>query len=297
VAWRSVKVEQFEQVMAAPSMALLRVTSERVGRWSAAPAERLPAERPTLVADDSREVSRFTALPALPSPPDPHGVLRASYWVPAALVNPRTVFSLELGDGHVVPLPVPARTSDAQRPAPSTAEAAIAGDALLQAAAALDQSELLEQRNAELGESLREQRATLAELEVWRSELERRLASMSTELGDARGRLREAEQELGRARAELAEAEARAATAEARAATAEARAAALAHDAESGAFPAAPPADGAVDVAELSRRAAAEASERAARELAEADAEHSGADRSEPESRSWHGKIRGGGSS
>jgi chromosome segregation ATPase len=119
-----------------------------------------------------------------------------------------------------------------------------AEDALLEAAAARDQSELLERRNAELGESLREQRATFEELEIWRGELERRLASMSTELGAARTRLREAEQELDRARAALAEVEARPA----------------------------------VDLDELGRRAAADAGERAARELAEADAEHSGAD-------------------
>jgi chromosome segregation ATPase len=93
-------------------------------------------------------------------------------------------------------------------PAPGEAEEALrqeladanrrAEDALLEAAAARDQNEALEQRCVELAESLRERQAAFDELDVWRGELERRLASMSTELGAATARRREQEQELRR---------------------------------------------------------------------------------------------------
>ncbi|HWD76811.1 MAG TPA: hypothetical protein VG371_16865 [Solirubrobacteraceae bacterium] len=280
-AWRSVKVRQFEQVMTAPSMALLRVTG------TAARGPGVPAERPTLLADDGQEVSRF---PALPSPPDARGALRAAYSVPAGVIKPQTVFSLQLADGHVIALPTPSPRPGAEQPpadpvdveqaaedrtAPE-AQASVreeladanrrAEDALLEAAAARDQNEALERRNSELGDSLREQRATLDELEIWRGELERRLASMSTELGDAKTRLREAQQELQRVRAELTDAEERATLAEAQVAP-------LSQQPGAGEAQTAASAGRDVDLGELSRRAAAEAGELAAREIAEAVAD------------------------
>ena len=265
-AWRSLKIKQFEQVAAAPSVALLRLTGKAPRRHDAT-----PDERPTLVADDGQEVARFAALP---SPPDDRGVLRAAYSVPDRLIKPETVFSLELKDGHVIALPAPVARAESraaespspvERPSPAAtvppaltpaaavtpapADAAAADEALrqeladatrraeealLEAAAARDQREALEQRNAELAESLHERQAALDELEVWRSELERRLASMSSELGVATARLRSAEEELAVS-------------------------------------------DAPGDREELRRRAAAEAAEVAARELADA-----AADRPEP---------------
>jgi hypothetical protein len=284
-----VKVRDFEQVMAAPSMALLRVTG------TAARRSGVPAERPTLLADDGQEVSRFAALP---SPPDARGVLRAAYSVPAGVIKPQTVFSLQLTDGHVIALPAPAPRPAAEPPPASPADPVGAGaadddrsgpeaqaalreelaganrraeDALLEAAAARDEHEALERRNSELGDSLREQRAKLDELEIWRGELERRLASMSTELGDAQTRLREGEQELRRLRGELGDAEERAALAEA-------QVAALTQQLEAGGGQTAASAGPEVDLDELSRRAAAEAGELAARELAEAIADQARTD-------------------
>jgi hypothetical protein len=246
-AWRSLKIKQFEQVAAGPDVALLRVTGKTARR-----REATPNERPALVADDGQTVTRFAALS---SPPDDRGVLRAAYSVPAAVVRPETVFSLELTDGHVIALPAPAARAGggaappppppvpASPPAPDPRAAEAlhqeladanrrAEDALLDAAAARDQRDALEHRNAELQEALRDRQAALDELEVWRGELERRLASMSTELGDATARLRAAEEELVELRVPLPEA--------------------------------------AANLDELRQRAAAEASEVAARELAEA---------------------------
>jgi hypothetical protein len=255
--WRSLKIKQFEQVTAGPSVALMRITGKASWR-----GEATPDQRPTLVADDGREVARFTPLS---SPPDDRGVLRAAYSVPERLITAETVFSLELKDGHVIALPAPASRAGSRAaatpppdvttppppaPAPAADEALRreladanrrAEEALLEAAAAHDQREELEQRNADLAESLRERQAALDELEVWCGELERRLASMSSELGDATARLRAAEEELEELRPE----------------------------------PAAgvDPPEGLED---LRRRAAAEAGEVAARELAEAAAERPG---------------------
>jgi hypothetical protein len=285
-AWRSLKIKQFERVAAGPSLTLLRVTGKGARRHAAT-----PQERPTLLADDGREVARFAALP---SPPDDRGVLRAAYSVPERAIKPDTVFSLELNDGHVIGLPAPTSRPGSQpaagatdpagsapapptppEPVPATPEPPAAAPstvdlqevqalrlevadanrraegALLEAAAAHDQREAIEQRNAELEQTLRERQAAFDELESWRAELERRLASMSTELGDATGRLRAAEQELRTLRAQPAEAEADAGGSEGR--------------------PAAPEAT--TDLEELRRRAAAEAAEVAARELAEAAAD------------------------
>ena len=274
-AWRALKISQFEQVSAGPSVALLRITGKGPRRRGAS-----PDERPALLADDGQEVARFAALP---SPPDDRGVLRAAYSVPEAVIKPETVFSLELAGGHVIALPAPVSraggrpaaaplaapppqpTATPAQPAatsaPTTsdprAEATLrqeladanrrAEEALLEAAAASDQRAALEQRNAELAESLRERQAGFDELDVWREELERRLASMSNELGEATARLRAAEQELDRVHA-LPGTEAQAEAAEVE--------------------PAAP-----VDLDELRRRAAREAGEMAARELADAGAD------------------------
>jgi hypothetical protein len=269
-AWRALKIKQFEQVSAAPSVALLRITGKAPRRRDAS-----PDERPTLLADDGREVARFAALP---SPPDDRGVLRAAYSVPEAVIKPETVFSLELADGHVIALPAPSSRGGgrpaatpavpspgtaappepaATDPQPAQAEAALrqeladanrrAEEALLEAAAAHDQRAALEQRNAELAESLRERQAAFDELDVWREELERRLASMSSELGDATARLRAAQEELSRLAPQPG----------------------AGVPAETGAAGAGTP----VDLGELRRRAAADAADVAARELSEAAAD------------------------
>ena len=98
--WQSAKIKQFEHVLVGPSIALLRVTGK-------VPRRKLTVEkRPRLLADDGHVVARFAALP---SPPDEKGVLRAAYSVPADVVKPETVFSLELADGGVISLPAPTR--------------------------------------------------------------------------------------------------------------------------------------------------------------------------------------------
>ncbi len=133
-----------------------------------------------------------------------------------------------------------------------------AEDALLQAASARDQRDALEQRTAELEQTLRQRQAALDELEVWRAELERRLASMSTELGETTARLRAADEEVAALRAQLGLGEG---------------------ESEAGELLEPSPgvvSEGPLELDDLRRRAAAEAGEVAARELAEAAAEASG---------------------
>jgi hypothetical protein len=95
-AWHLAKIKGFEQVIAAPGIALLRVVAKPPRRRSSSGA------RPTLLADDGHVVNRYAPLP---SPADPKGVLRAAYSVPEGFITPETVFSLELEDGAVLSLP------------------------------------------------------------------------------------------------------------------------------------------------------------------------------------------------
>lgn len=97
-AWHLAKIKGFEQVTAAPGIALLRVAAKPPRRHPR------PGSRPVLLADDGRVVNRY---PALPSPMDPRGVLRSAYSVPADFVTPATIFSLELEDGAILSLPAP----------------------------------------------------------------------------------------------------------------------------------------------------------------------------------------------
>ena len=91
-------IKSFEQVPVAATVGLLRVSAHS---GSDAP----PGEpRPSLVADDGRTVSHFTAIPA---PPDVDGTLRAAFSVPADILTPETVFSLQFADGLVIALPTP----------------------------------------------------------------------------------------------------------------------------------------------------------------------------------------------
>lgn len=168
----SLTIVEFEHVAAGPSVMLLRV---RAGLSGAAPA---PDRRPALLAEHAGGLERFAALP---SPPDPTGVLRAAYSVPATLIAPQTAFSLELDGGATVSLP-----------APSAGAARRAGPA--------DDADALRAENATLS-------ARLAELEIWSQELERRITDATDQLADARSRLAAAELEALSVRAEAQAAE------------------------------------------------------------------------------------------
>jgi hypothetical protein len=191
-AWHSLAIGEFEHVAVGPSVVLLRVN----GRSSRPRPS--PDWRPTLIADDGSGPERFDALP---SPPDPEGVLRAAYSVRAALVSAETRFWLDLQDGETVELGAPApgtprgaagdtgstgatgRTAeDTEAPAEDSAELASLSTAL---AEARDRASRLQGENETLT-------ATLAELDIWRGELERRMADTTTELAETRARLSEA---------------------------------------------------------------------------------------------------------
>lgn len=131
-----------------------------------------PDRRPALIADHGSDPERFEALP---SPPDPPGVLRAAYAVAAALVTPQTRFWLDLGDGASVALPAPTPGAPRRATEPPTELAEVSARA-----------ERLAAENKQLS-------VTLEELEIWRGELERRLADTTTELAETRARLAEAQ--------------------------------------------------------------------------------------------------------
>ncbi|MGZ4298576.1 MAG: hypothetical protein ACXVE4_14460 [Solirubrobacteraceae bacterium] len=177
-AAESLKIAEFEHVAAGPAVMLLRV------RAGVPAAGQGPDQRPQLVAEHGGGLQRFAALP---SPPDPPGVLRAAYSVPPTLIAPETTFTLELGDGTLVALPAPT-AGTARRPA-APLPADVGGPA------APLPSGGPEAENAELS-------ARLAELEIWSGELERRLADTTDQLADARARLATAELDALSTRAE-----------------------------------------------------------------------------------------------
>jgi len=176
----ALRIAEFEHVAADSSVTLLRVSG------TLAPTPQASAQRPTLIAEHGGGRQRF---PALPSPPDPPGGLRAAYSVPAAVDAPATSYTLELDDGSWVPLPTPTLGA-ARRPA---APAAVRSPE----ATSRERAAWLESENERLS-------ATLAELEVWRGELERRLAHTTDQLAEARSRLLAAEMEALSTRAEAA---------------------------------------------------------------------------------------------
>lgn len=240
-AWNSVKIREFEHVLAAPTVALLRVSGKPPRRRSTA------GPRPVLVANDGQTIRRFAAIP---SPPDDRGVLRAAYSVSSDLLAPSTTFSLELNDGTVIALPVPqpgvSRLSpepgsevqpeapDAPEPPDGTderrsglvskltelsarlAESEQARDELQQsvepisAASERTGHELLGARErATRAETEAKQAASaLEELETWRGELERRLTETIDELSEAKIARSQDEADLLRLAGELAEAQA-----------------------------------------------------------------------------------------
>jgi len=176
-ASQSMVIGEFEHVAVGSSVVLVRVS----GR-SSRPRPDLDW-RPALVADHGSGPERFTALP---SPPDPEGVVRAAYSVPAALVDGGARFWLELDDGQTVelgdPTPGAARRATPEPTAPEPAQVAPMTAALTEAR---DHASQLQAENEAMT-------ATLQELEIWRGELERRLADTTTELADTRARLAQA---------------------------------------------------------------------------------------------------------
>jgi hypothetical protein len=169
-------IAEFEHVTAGPSATLLRVAVHVAAGTAQPPA------RPALVAEHPGGLDRFDPLPA---PPDPAGVMRAAYSVPAPLIAPEAAFRLELADGSLIELPAPTR--GAARPATAAGSGSAAGAGAGAGTAGPD--ERVRQLTAE-NERLT---STLAELEVWRGELERRLTETTDQLADARARLTAAE--------------------------------------------------------------------------------------------------------
>jgi hypothetical protein len=165
-AWHSAQVREFEHVKAGRSISLLRVTAK-------APRRRTPEQRPTLVADDGHNVVRFAALP---SPPDNRGMLRSAYSVPAELVTPDTVFSLELDDGFVISLPAP--SSGAARIVPDEPEESDAQAAEETPAAEAEFTPIRaeDDRRDDVLPKLAELSAALAEAERARAQAEHALA-------------------------------------------------------------------------------------------------------------------------
>lgn len=208
-AWESAKIKRFEHVTVSPTVVLLRVAGKPARR-------RLVAERrPVLLADDGDVVKRFVAIP---SPPDDRGVLRAAYSVPAELIKPQTVFSLELTDGQVVSLPAP--TPGAARVMPPEPELEEDGDwpqddvataddhdqdaGELQAGQAVQvgderPNKRRERRSdpfpkiAELSEALAEAEHSLSRTEAARAKAEAHAAEARAEVESLRARLTELE--------------------------------------------------------------------------------------------------------
>jgi DNA repair exonuclease SbcCD ATPase subunit len=203
-AWRSIKIRQFEHVIAGPTTSLLRVSGKPRRRHGA-------LQRPTLLADDGLHVQRFAAIP---SPPDPRGVLRAAYSVPTELMKRDSVFSLELSDGWVIALPAPTPGAGRLIPGPSSRQEADSAEAAAahlgrdakaepkphtaheRRSATIDQLAELSSALAEAeqagGEHEAGRTAAEAELQLSRQELgavERRLAELKAEAGEAAQRL------------------------------------------------------------------------------------------------------------
>jgi septal ring factor EnvC (AmiA/AmiB activator) len=241
-AWNSIRIREFEHILAAPTVALLRVSGKPPRRRSTA------GPRPVLVANDGTTIRRFAAIP---SPPDDRGVLRAAYSVSSDLLAPSTTFSLELTDGSVVALPAPQPGVSRFSPDPRTdppseppdppeppegtderrsglvskltelsarlAESEQARDELQQSVAPLSEaSERVEheligarERAARVETEAKQSAAALEELETWRGELERRLTETIDELSETKIARTHDEGELLRLGGELAEAEAK----------------------------------------------------------------------------------------
>jgi hypothetical protein len=269
-AWNSVKIREFEHVLAAPTVALLRISGKPPRRRSTA------GPRPVLVANDGQTIRRFAAIP---SPPDDRGVLRAAYSVSSDLLAPSTTFSLELADGTVVALPAPQpgvsrlspepgsevrpESPDAPEPPDGTderrsglvskltelsarlAESEQARDELQQsvqpisAASERIEHELLgaRERAARAETEAKQSASALEELETWRGELERRLTETIDELSEAKIARTQDEADLLRLGGELAEAQAKVELLEAQVTTLSDQLA------EAETRPAAPPAD------------------------------------------------------
>ncbi len=103
---------EFEHVEAVPGRALLRVAGRPTGKPATGAA--------TLLVFGKGDPQR---IPALPAPPPPPGLLRTAFTVPNELTESASGYSLELGDGTVMPLPKPTRrrTNRITAPAPPAA--------------------------------------------------------------------------------------------------------------------------------------------------------------------------------
>ena len=183
----SLAIGEFEHVAVGPSVVLLRVKGRSSGPRPG------PEWRPALIADHGSGPERFEPLP---SPPDPEGVLRAAYSVPAALIAAGPRFSLELPDGETIDLPAPTpgtprrAAGDGPTPArdrepPAESSESTRLDLRRELAEARDRATRLQGENETMT-------STLEELEIWRAELERRLADTTTELAETRRRLADA---------------------------------------------------------------------------------------------------------
>ncbi len=152
----SVELEEFELVEAAPGTALLRVALRLHERSDMSGS-------PTLLVEAG---GRTHPLSALPSPPDPPGLLRAAFSAPTGILEGGASFTLELSVGSALQLPAPARRSRrAVRADAATTEAQLEA---LKRELELLTAELAEARSARVSAE-----ETIGRL---RSELDRRTA-------------------------------------------------------------------------------------------------------------------------
>jgi chromosome segregation ATPase len=236
---QSVQIEAFEQVLAAPGIALLRLLAARSRR-------RNPASRPNLVITDDQSTHRFAPLPA---PDDPRGVLRAAYSVPVDLLDHEVTFALEFQNGALaLPQPTagsmrPTTRAGKQDPGQSgTAEAEQDDDRrtnihekLVQQSEALADSERaattrdrsqrralgklrteLEQHEEEEQRAWTRMRDLEQQLERQATDIVARIDASDAELAQAREALSAADQRAGSAAEQAASAQVRAETAERR---------------------------------------------------------------------------------
>lgn len=191
-AWNSIKIREFEHVLAAPSVALLRISGKPPRRHSGV------GPRPVLLADDGQTVRRFAAIPF---PPDDRRLLRTAYSVSSDLVTSTTVFSLEMTDGSVIALPAP--RPGAARLAPESA-----AESHAESSGPTERPLGNDERRSGLVTKLTELSSRLAESEQARGDLEaaagearveadsanQQLASVRSRIADLEGRLTEADE-------------------------------------------------------------------------------------------------------
>jgi DNA repair exonuclease SbcCD ATPase subunit len=196
---QSVEIQAFEQVLAAPGIALLRVLV-------AGPRRRSSASEPNLVISDEQGTQRFAPLPA---PDDPHGILRVAYSVPVELLERAVTFGLEFQSGGPVILPQPTAGSMRLPARPAQQDSGQSGTAAAEADPDLNEDrriaihEKLAQQSQALAESERAATARERSQRHAKAKLQAKLEQHQEEEQRAWTRVRELEQQLDRQAAEI----------------------------------------------------------------------------------------------